>query len=197
MAPMKSVEDEYISSTIFVLKRPVPNFSIGNGEGMVPKRPMKIMGKRQRNMFQEEPRKRRSLVVFAPWGVVTKKEAVRTAMLKMMKKGTEATRKVKREEVRGCQKTFGWMARRTRCVSTKLMANITLTLCGVNGGTEREREQVTYPAFSKISAAKTMLLFAGRKAHTILIVVVTVLTMQKSKNRSDRMNLWPRLELML
>lgn len=94
----------------------------------MPKRPMKIMGKRQRKVFQEEPRKRRSLVIFAPLGVVTKKEAVRTAMLKMMKKGTEARRKVKKKEVRGCQNAFGWMARRTRCVRTKLMANITLTL---------------------------------------------------------------------
>lgn len=52
------------------------------------------------------------------------------------------------------------------------MANITLT-----------------PAFSKISAARTTLLFMERKAQTILIVVVTVRTMQKSKNRSERMNL--------
>lgn len=55
----------------------------------------------------------------------------------------------------------------------------------------------TYPAFSKISAARTTLLFAGRKAHTILIVVVTARTIQKSKKRSERMNLWPRFELML
>ena len=55
----------------------------------------------------------------------------------------------------------------------------------------------TYPAFSKISAARTTLLFDGLKAQTILIVVVTVRTIQKSKNRSDRMNLWPRLEFKL
>jgi len=85
-----------MSNTNFVLKRPVPNPSMGVGQGMVPKRPMKIMGKRQRKVFQEEPRKRRALAS-APLGVVTK-EAVRIAMLKIMKKGTEAMRKVKKEE---------------------------------------------------------------------------------------------------
>jgi len=43
----------------------------------------------------------------------------------------------------------------------------------------------TYPAFSKIRAARTMLLLAGRKAQTILIVQVTVRTMQKSKTISE------------
>jgi len=54
---------------------------------------------------------------------------------------------------------------------------------------------MSYPAFSKMRAARTMLLFVGLKAQTILIVVVTVLTMQKSKTISDRWNLWPLFPL--
>lgn len=59
----------------------------------------------------------------------------------------------------------------------------------------REEDEETYPAPSKISAASTILLLLGLKTHTIRIVQVTVLTMQKSNARSDRWNLWPFFEL--
>lgn len=89
-------------------------------------------GKTQRNKFQEEPRKSKFFVSFALSAVTTKKDAVKTAMLKMMKRGTEMRRSVKREESAGCQNILGWMARRMRWVRTRLMANITLTLVGVS-----------------------------------------------------------------
>lgn len=59
----------------------------------------------------------------------------------------------------------------------------------------KEDDEETYPAPSKISAASTTLLLFGLKTHTIRIVHVTVLTIQKSKARSDKWNLWPFFEL--
>lgn len=125
---MKSVAEEYINIAILVLKRPVPNFSIGEGDGMTPIVPMTIIGKRQSIRFQAAPKKRRSLVALAPLAVVTKKEALRTVMFQMMKNGTEAMRMRKILLMMGFQKICGWMARRTRWVRTRLMANITATL---------------------------------------------------------------------
>jgi hypothetical protein len=162
---------------------------MGVGDGRTAKVERVRSGKTQRKRFQEEPRKSRFLVAFAPDAVVTKKEAVSAAILKIIKKGTETRRSVKKELVAGCQNILGWMARRIRWVRTRLMANITLTLRIVSVLFWERNGGGTYPAFSKISAARTTLLFMGRKAQTILIVVVTVRTIQKSKNRSERMNL--------
>jgi hypothetical protein len=161
---------------------------MGVGDGRTAKVERVRSGKTQRKRFQDEPRKSRFLVAFAPDAVVTKKEAVRAAILKIIKKGTETRRSVKKVLVAGCQNILGWMARRIRWVRTRLMANITLTLRIVSV-LFWERKGSAYPAFSKISAARTTLLSMGRKAQTILIVVVTVRTIQKSKNRSERMNL--------
>jgi hypothetical protein len=161
---------------------------MGFGDGRTAKVERVRSGKTQRKRFQDEPRKSRFLVAFAPDAVVTKKEAVRAAILKVIKKGTETRRNVKKVLVAGCQNILGWMARRIRWVRTRLMANITLTLRIVSV-LFWEKKGGAYPAFSKISAARTTLLFMGRKAQTILIVVVTVRTIQKSKNRSERMNL--------
>jgi hypothetical protein len=45
---------------------------------------------------------------------------------------------------------------------------------------------VTYPAFSKISAARAILRLVGCVAHTILIIQVIFLTIQKSNTASDK-----------
>jgi hypothetical protein len=50
---------------------------------------------------------------------------------------------------------------------------------------------VTYPAFSKISAARAILGLVGCVAHTILIIQVIFLTIQKSNTASDKWNLCP------
>ena len=50
---------------------------------------------------------------------------------------------------------------------------------------------VAYPAFSKISAARAMLGLVGCVAHTILIIQVIFLTIQKSNTASDKWNLCP------
>lgn len=50
---------------------------------------------------------------------------------------------------------------------------------------------VAYPAFSKMSAARAILGLVGCVAHTILIIQVIFLTMQKSNTASDKWNLCP------
>ena len=87
---------------------------MGVGDGNTAKVERVMRGKTQRNRFQDAPRKSKSFVILAPSAVTTKKEAVSTAILKIMKNGTEATRKVKNKLTAGCQKILGWIARSMR-----------------------------------------------------------------------------------
>lgn len=130
IAPTTRSATAVIRTIHFILKRPEPNFSTGVGEGMAVARVTNMAGNRQRKSVQQEPKRRRFLVIAIDRGFKVKKVMVREVMFQMMIMGTDIMMTKNILVVMGCQPKLGWRERRIRWVKMMLTANKTTTLNG-------------------------------------------------------------------